>query len=130
MSPSRRTFLQTVIAVFALPATALFAQGNPEKQTQGIFHTLMDATAANNYDAFVSVCDDTMKAALAKTQLEAVSKQFAPRAKDGYDADYLGELNQRGFAVHLWRLRFKSGGDDVLATLSIKDGKAGGFYLK
>ena len=85
---------------------------------------------SNDYDGFVSVCDNTMKAAITKTQLEAVSKQIAPRAKDGYDADYLGELNQHGFAVNLWRLRFKSGGDDVLVTLSVKDGKAGGFYLK
>ncbi len=111
-----------------LMTTSLRA-ADPDQPTQGIFKTIMTATAANDYDGFVSVCDNTMKAAITKTQLEAVSKQIAPRAKDGYDADYLGELNQRGFVVHLWRLRFKAGGDDVLATLSVKDGKAGGFFL-
>ena len=124
------TVLKYAFVVAAtLLMTASLRAADPDPSTQGIFKTIMSATVSNDYDGFVSVCDDTMKAALSKTQLEAVSKQIAPRAKDGYDADYLGELNQKGFAVHLWRLRFKSGGDDVLVTLSVKDGKAGGFYL-
>ncbi len=125
------TFLKYMLAAAAaLLAISSLRAAEPDPASQGIFKTLMAATAANDYDGFVSVCDNTMKAAITKTQLEAVSNQFAPRVKDGYDSDYLGELKQRGFAVHLWRLHFKSGGDDVLATLSVKDGKAGGFYLK
>ena len=40
----------------------------------------MDATVANDYDGFVSVCDDTMKAALTKQNLEGVSKPRSPPA--------------------------------------------------
>ena len=102
---------------------------DPDQPTQATFKALMTATVSNDYDGFVAVCDDRMKAAMTKAMMEGVSKQIAPLAKAGYDADYLGALNQRGYAVHLWRLRFKGGSDDILATLSIKDGKAGGFYL-
>ena len=89
----------------------------------------MTAAVANDYDGFTAVCDDAMKAAIDKSSVDGLNKQIAPRAKAGYDASYLGELNQHGFVVHLWRLRFESGGDDTLATLSVKDGKVGGFFL-
>jgi hypothetical protein len=62
--------------------------------------------------------------------LRRVSEELAPRAKQGYDARYFGELNRKGYQVHVWRLVFKDGGDDVLATLSVKDGKAGNFLLQ
>jgi hypothetical protein len=43
---------------------------------------------------------------------------------------YLGDLNQGGYQVTLWRIRIKSSSDDLLATLSMKDGKVGGFWIK
>lgn len=119
----------TILTTLALSSMAMAAPPEPDPATQAIFKTLMTATVSNDYDGFLAVCDAPMKAALTKTTLESVSKGLAPRAKAGYDSEYLGELNQRGYLVHLWRLRFKEGGDDLLVTLSIKDGKAGGFYL-
>jgi hypothetical protein len=59
-----------------------------------------------------------------------VAAQLGPRFKAGYTATYLGDLNQKGFKITLWRLRFTDGGDDALATLSLKDGKIGGFWIK
>lgn len=120
----------TLLAVAAAGLmTFSSAAAEADQTTRDTFKTLMDATVADDLAGFTSVCDDTMKAAITAPTLDGVSKQIAPRAKDGYDSEYLGELNQHGFAVHLWRLRFKSGGDDILATLSVKDGKVGGFYL-
>jgi hypothetical protein len=128
-----RTMRTAIIPLFAILlsfASALPVFAQPDEEARQIFSTLMAATIANDYDGFVAVCDDKMKAALTKQMLEGVSAQLKPRADQGYAADYLGELNQEGHAVHLWRLRFKDGGDDVLATLSVKDGKAGGFYIR
>ncbi|HEY1769631.1 MAG TPA: hypothetical protein VGG02_05195 [Chthoniobacterales bacterium] len=85
---------------------------------------------SNNYDAFMAESDGTLKGNLSKRMLERVSKELEPRARQGYDAQYLGELNRKGYQVHLWRLKFKDGGDDALATLSVKDGKAGNFLLQ
>ena len=122
--------IKSAIIGAAAVLTAVSAYAEPDQTTQTMFKNLMAATVSNNYDGFIAECDDKMKAALTKPMLEGVSKQIEPRAKQGYDSQYLGEMNQHGFKVHLWRLRFKDGGDDVLATLSVKDGKAGGFYLR
>lgn len=119
-----------IVLVALATLWAASAQAGPDQTAQDIFKALLSATISNDYDGFVAVCDAPMKAALTKTTLESVSKQIEPRAKGGYDSEFLGELNQRGYAVHLWRLRFKDGKDDVLATLSLRDGKAGGFLLR
>ena len=94
-----------------------------------IFKKLLAAQTAKDYDAFVADGTDPLKAALGKTQFEASSNLLNARFKGGYDYSPLGELNQRGFEVYLYRLRFKDGGDDMLGTLSLKDGKVGGIYF-
>ena len=121
----RLLILTILLALGLLPA----ASAAPDPAADAIFQKLMTAAISSDYDGFMAECDATMKAALTKAQLESVSRQIAPRLKPGYYTEYLGELNQRGFAVHLWRVRAREGGDDLLATLSVKDGKAGGFYL-
>jgi hypothetical protein len=52
------------------------------------------------------------------------------RTSGGYGLTFLGELNQHGYQVFLYRLRFKDGGDDMLATMSLKDDKVAGIYFK
>ena len=106
------------------------AYAEPDQITQVLFKNLMAATISNNYDAFIAESGPPTKSALTKGMLQRVSKQLEPRAKQGYDARYLGELNQHGTKVYLWRLVFKDGGDDALATLSVKDGKAANFLLQ
>jgi hypothetical protein len=126
----KTNILLKFLAIAAATAiTVASAQAEPDQATQAIFKNLMSATLANDYDGFIAECDAVMKAVLTKPMLEGVSKQIEPRATQGYYAHYLGGLDQRGYKVHLWRLRFKDGEDDILATLSVKDGKAGGFYL-
>jgi len=118
----------TLIAAAVFATVSAYAE--PDQTTQDLLKNLMAATISNNYDGFISESDAATKAALSKRVLESVSKELEPRAKQGYDARYLGELNQRGLRVHLWRLIFKDGGDDVLATLRVKDGKADNFLLQ
>jgi hypothetical protein len=54
-----------------------------------------------------------------KKNFDSVVTQLATRMKKGYEATYLGTLDQQGYSVTLWKLDF-SEGDDALATLSIK----------
>jgi hypothetical protein len=114
----------------SLNKTVVPVMAEADTATKTIFENLMSAVIANDYDAFIAQCDAAMKAALTKGMLDGVSKQIAPRTQKGYETQYLGALLQRGYKVHLWRLRFKDGGDDILATLSVREGKAGGFYLR
>ena len=119
-----------IVIIAALLWSIVPAHAEPDPTVQAVFKNLMAAVIADDHGKFLTDCNEVMKEMLTPEKLTSVSEQIAPRAKGGYDADYLGELNQRGYAVHLWRLRFKDGGDDILATLSMKDGKVGGFFLR
>ena len=90
---------------------------------------LITAIVADDYASFVDDGNAAFRG-LRKDQFEAVVSQLSSKLKNGYDIAYLGDLNQQGYQVTLWRIRFKSGGDDLIATLSMKDGKVGGFWIK
>jgi hypothetical protein len=99
-------------------------------QAEKIFKSLLAAQTAKDYNAFVADATDNLKAALTKTQFDASSNILNQRTSGGYDTTFLGELNQHGYQVFLYRLRFKDGGDDILATMSLKNDKVGGIYFK
>jgi hypothetical protein len=116
------------IVVFSMCSFALHAAD--DAQAEKIFKRLIAAQTAKDYSAFVADTDDNLKAALTKTQFEASSNLMNKRTSGGYEMTFLGELNQHGYQVFLYRLRFKDGGDDMLATMSLKDDKVGGIYFK
>jgi hypothetical protein len=115
--------LAFLLCPFALHAT-------DSTQAEKIFKSLIAAQTAKDYDAFVADADDNLKAALTKTQFDASSNLMIKRTNGGYDTTFLGELNQHGYQVFLYRLRFKDGGDDILSTMSLKDDKVGGIFFK
>jgi hypothetical protein len=95
-----------------------------------LLQKMLLAETSKDYGSFAADGTDQLKAALTATQFDAVANLMNPRLLAGYVTTFLGDLNQRGFEVYLYRLRFKDGGDDVLATLSVKDAKVGGIYFK
>ena len=118
------------LAGCANKAAPLTAEG-PSAAVTTMYQTVLTATIGNDYDSFMSVCDARMKAALTKPVLKGAGDQLDPRMKKGeYESVYLGPYTQHGYRVHLWKIVFPGDGDDVLAMLSVKDGKCGGFFLK
>lgn len=101
----------------------------PEQSVQRTFISLINAVEQNNYTQFISQGNAAFKEGITKQTFTQVSGQLAPRIKKGYSAVFLGNLKQQGYQVYLWKLTFKDGNDDVLARLSLKDGKIGGFWL-
>jgi hypothetical protein len=128
--PTMKTMIRTALlaSLFFLPSSALRAADNA--QAEKIFNSLLAAQTAKDYDAFIADADDNLKAALTKTQFDASSNLMNKRTSGGYDTTFLGELNQHGYQVFLYRLHFKDGGDDILGTMSLKDDKVGGIYFK
>jgi hypothetical protein len=125
-----KTIMQTVLLIAALSLTSSALHAADTAQADKIFKHLIAAQTAKDYDAFVADANDNLKAALTKTQFDAASNVMNQRTQGGYDLTFLGELNQRGYQVFLYRLRFKDGGDDMLGTMSLKDDKVGGIYFK
>jgi hypothetical protein len=118
--------LLLIMALFA--SLSLRAEDTARADT--LFKKLLAAQVAKDYDAFVADASTTLKAALSKTQFEAASDLMIPKLAAGYEIAPLGELNQRGYEIYLYRLRFKNGGDDMLGTLSLKDGKVAGILFR
>jgi hypothetical protein len=125
-----KTMIRTALlaSLFFLPSSALRAADTA--QAEKIFKNLLAAQTAKDYDAFIADADDNLKAALTKTQFDASSNLMIKRTSGGYATTFLGELNQHGYQVFLYRLHFKDGGDDILGTMSLKDDKVGGIYFK
>ena len=123
------SFVVVFLAFFAGSLDAGQAMPN-QQMADHIFHHIIDAQVHKDYDAFIANGTLELKAALTKTQFDATSDLMNPRLKGGYEINPLGELNQRGFQVYLYRLRFKDGGDDILGTMSLKDGQVAGIYFK
>ena len=102
--------------------------GEPAERTT--LDKLLRAVEANDYDSFVADGNDAFKTGLTKPMLQGVSGQLSPRLKKGYVCSYLGELKQQGCRGFLWKVAYKDRGDDTLAKLVLKDGKAAGFWLQ
>ena len=93
--------IKSVLIAAAAVLTTVSASAEPDQATQAIFKNLMAATVSNNYDGFMAESDATLKGNLKKSMLERVSKELEPRARQGYDTQYLGELKIRGNKVRL-----------------------------
>lgn len=112
-----------------IDSSAILCATQPQREDAAISAKLITAIENSDYEAFVLDGDSSFKQ-LKKAQFEAVAAQLVPRFKGGYEVSYLGELKQKSYHVTLWRISFKDGSDDALATLSIKAGKVGGFWIR
>ena len=122
------SIIRSLFAAALLGAAPVFAAEAP-KEDAAASAKLLAALEKTDRDAFVAEGEAAFKQ-LSQPQFAAAAAQLSPRLKGGYDLSFLGELKQRGYRVTLWKLSFKDGGDDALATLSMKDGKVGGFWVK
>jgi hypothetical protein len=109
-------------------SVGLFA-GEAPKEDAAMAAKLITAIAKSDHQGFIADGDAPFRQ-FKKQQFEAVSGQLAPKLQAGHEISYLGELKQKGFRVTLWKLSFKDGSDDALATLSVKAGKVGGFFIR
>jgi hypothetical protein len=125
----KRSILQITLLIAIISLCSFTVRAADNAQAEKIFKSLLAAQTTKDYNAFVADADDNLKAALTKTQFDAASNFMIKRTSGGYALTFLGELNQRGYQVFLYRLRFKDGGDDILGTMSLKDDKVGGIYF-
>jgi hypothetical protein len=119
----------TAVALLGLVLAAGAASAEPPGHP-GLLKKMLAAIESNDYDTFVAGGDPAFKAALTKSLFEEGTTKILPRLGAGYTLNYLGALNQGGFTVHLWKLSFKDGKDDLLVKMAMKDGKIGGFAFQ
>lgn len=89
----------------------------------------MDALEDDDYAGFIANASDEVRASLPKEIFERVVGLLGPRIKSGYSATWLGEVRKGKSRISLWKIEFRDGGDDMVAQMSVRDGKIGGFIL-
>lgn len=123
--------MKTTVAVlsFFLCLFSVVKAAEPTKAESEAFTRLMNSIISEAREDFIKDGEPAFQK-LTQEQLSAVSAQLKPRLEEGYETTYLGALTRQGYHVTLWRIQFKDGKDDALATLSMKDGKVGGFFVR
>lgn len=94
-----------------------------------VVHQLLNAMAQNDYQAFIGHGTPEF-GAIGKQQFTEVADAVSPRLKQGYTVQHLGNLRQQGLDISVWKISFSDQGDDLLATLNVRNGKVGGFFLR
>jgi hypothetical protein len=110
-------------------AIALATEPKPSMEDAGFFSKLLSAIEAKDYGAFVADGEPAFKA-LPRENFNFVAAQLASALSVDHAVTYLGALKQRGYRMTLWKVSFSNGSDDMLATLSVRNGKVGGFFIK
>ena len=123
-----KSLLTTIIIASIACASTRAAEAPAEAKAASA--TLISAITTNDYAAFQAQGDEKFAKALTKDLFDKVQTQIAPRLKAGYEMTYITDLNRQGHKVTLWKLTFNDGGDDAVATLSMKDGKVTGFFIQ
>ena len=117
-----------IIGTLLCGLVPLQAAGEPAQADAELCARLIKAIATADHAAFIADGDAAIRQ-MTKERFAAVAAQLGPRLQSEHETTYLGELRQRGYHVTLWKLSFKDGTDDALASLSVKDGKVGGFFI-
>ena len=120
--------IRTLVAIIMSAALA-FAEEAP-KVADSVVKVLLTATESGNYSDFQQPGDVAFQAGITKEMFSKVSQQLAPVLKGGYELSFLTTLNQQGFDVYLWKITPKTGKDQFVVKLALKDGKAVGFWIQ
>ncbi|OVZ56110.1 hypothetical protein CDO44_21785 [Pigmentiphaga sp. NML080357] len=126
MNFPRKAILGLALAAALHAPLALAADIATETQ---MLRTLLGAIESNDYQQFVAAGSNDF-AKLDRAQFDAVATQLGPRLKAGYQVQRLGDYRQQAYEFSLWKITFKDGGDDLVGTLNLQDGKVGGFVLR
>ncbi len=119
----------TFVAALLIGSPDFLSAAEPAKEDVVIVSKLIAAIEKSDYDSFVAEGEAPFQQ-LKKEQFDPFAAKVAPRLQAGHEVSYLGDLKQKGYHVTLWKVSFKDGSDDALASLSVKDGKVGGFFIR
>ena len=121
--------MRTFIAAAVAACIAIGCAPKAAKEDSAIVAKMIAAIEMSDYAAFVADGEPAF-AGITQERFQAVASALGPKLKAGKSMSYLCELNQKGYRVTLWKIAYNDGSDDALATLSVKDGKVGGFVLR
>ena len=120
---TKNLMLLAFLAAALLLIPAALNAADPSKE-----EVALSAKLILDYAAFIADGDAPFRQ-LKKEQFDGIAAKLSPLLQPKHEVTYLGDMRRQGYHVTLWRVRFEAGSNDLLATLSVKDGKVGGIFL-
>ena len=117
-------------AAVVLGSSAVVSAAESSKEDAALSSKLISAIDKSDYETFVAAGDVPFRKALGKELFASTCAKYAGRFHAGYEVSYLGDLNQYGCHVTLWKISFKDHSDDALVTQVVKGGKVAGYWIK
>ncbi|MEO7934122.1 MAG: hypothetical protein ABIT76_13290 [Chthoniobacterales bacterium] len=99
------------------------------RNTTVLFKNLLVSLRDDNHSQFLADADSGFRSAITAEIFGRVSADLQPRLASGCDEIFLGELQDRGAQVFIWKLSFSDGGDDLLARMGVRESKVSGFKI-
>ena len=95
---------------------------------QATFDRLITAVRANDLAGFLADATSDMAESVTPALMDFIHGDLAPHLDAGFQAAYLCNMKQHGFTVHLWKLVFADGADDVVLRIVQSGDQLAGFY--
>ena len=118
-------------AAAAQPAVAplpLAATSTPA-DLQALFLEKINGFKNRDYKAFIANSNEELSKAATEVAFGEACDEWTERLTPGFDASYMGSLKKGDYTVSSWKLVCADKGDDLVVTMSVKDGKVGGFFI-
>ena len=128
---NRTQIILSPLAVIAMLATPALTHAESTTKPQDRVDALLKAIANNDSTAFTADATPAMKKAITPEAFDNLHATLGKRLGSKHTVTYLGDLNEKGYHVHLWKLTIDDGGDDVLVHAVLSDDNAlAGFFLQ
>jgi len=124
-----KTFVCSVLILICLAASGPSFAAEPA-DPQKFFLNLLESLKMNDAKSFIEAGDEEFQKKMTPELVEEVSRQLVPRMKKEYGVAYFGSLKKKDYETHIWKLTFEDSGDDLLTSVSVRDGKIVGFIIK
>lgn len=121
--------------LFALSISLLGASAakaaTPDPEVQRTYDRVVTAIQSADREAILTNATPQMHEALTAQVMANLAGDQGRRLKAEHEATYLTDLTQRGHRIHLWKLTFKDGGDDIILRLVLDaNGKLAGVFFQ
>jgi hypothetical protein len=131
MSPVRRCILVAALGLaagFAQPTFAVVPPVPCKRGPEAIAEALLRAIEKSDY-ASIAARPDWQPSPGTREVFNSAESRIGDRLSKPYRVLPLGDLKRDGRQVSLWKIVFLDGGDEMLVSLCLKDGKATGFSV-
>ncbi|MEH2448322.1 MAG: hypothetical protein V7K18_21860 [Nostoc sp.] len=102
---------------------------NPPENVINCLQTILAATAAGNYELFLTVGDLEYRRDITKEIFDQVSSPLIPRISEGYTTTYFGHLKQGETQTYLWKLSFADDGNEFIVRVGMKGDKVNLIWI-